>query len=242
MDYHSITDIGKERKINEDSFANYFSSKFALFLVADGLGGHKAGEVASKMAVQEIQNYVIEHKTDPDYATVLLDAINNANHKIFSYQTTCEDCSSMGTTIVACLLSGENAWIAHVGDSRAYLQRDGELKQITKDHSLVQNLVDRGILSADDAKTYPDKNAVTRALGIDDDVKVDIDYYPLVEGDILLIATDGLTNMVDDDAISSVLQRSISTREKVDTLLHLALTNGGYDNITISAFQYRSTK
>lgn len=146
----------------------------------------------------------------------------------------------MGTTIVACLVSDKGLWTAHVGDSRAYIFHDDELRQITKDHSFVQSLIDRGLLSEKDVDNFPEKNAVTRALGIELEVEIDIDFYPLSDGDQILVATDGLTNLVEDDVIASILQRPITPKEKSEILLRLALENGGYDNITITLLQYRS--
>ncbi len=240
MNTYSLTDQGKVRSKNQDYFANYFHSQFALYLVADGMGGHRAGEVASRIAVEETRNYVIEHKADGDYGALLVDALHYANRCIYDASSANPDYEQMGTTIVAVLQSGGRCWVAHVGDSRVYLMREGTLRRLTQDHSLVQNLVEQGLLSPEDARTHPERSAVTRAMGVFPDVEVDCSELPLREGDRVLLCTDGVTNMVEESEIEEILVQKPVSREACEALLERANEHGGLDNVTATIFEYRS--
>ncbi len=240
MDVYSLTDVGKERANNQDAFSNYFHSRFTLLIVSDGMGGHNAGEVASHCAVESAQEFMIQNKEADQPEELLIDAIHYANSEIFHRAQNNPAYFNMGTTIVAALIMDRFAAIAHVGDSRCYLLRGGELRQVTRDHSLVEDLMRKGLLTEEDAKNHPDRSAVTRALGTDLDVEVDMDPIQLEEGDVLLLATDGLSNMVDKEQIQNILSRDQSAKTICEQLISTANRNGGVDNITATVYKYRS--
>lgn len=240
MDTYTMTDRGLQRPNNQDAYANYFHPSFVLLAVCDGMGGHQQGEVASHLAADAIRDYVMAHKERTDYDLLLTDAVQKANLEVFQQTGQDPDQFRMGTTVVACIIQEGEVYIAHVGDSRFYLYRQGQLKQITKDHSLVADMVRRGALSEEDAQNHPDKSALTRALGMDDEVEIDLDYVELEEGDILLLCTDGLTNMVSDPTIAEILSTDRPSKSKCEELIERAKDQGGLDNITATIYQYRS--
>ncbi len=239
MENYSLTDRGKVRKNNQDSFINYFHPRFATFVVCDGMGGHKAGEVASAIAVECMQQSIIERKDRTDYENMLEESVIEANRKVYSESCKCEEFSNMGTTIVAALLSQDNIYLAHVGDSRAYLYRDKSLTCLTHDHSLVQKLLDDGAITENEARNHPERSTLTRALGTEESVEVEMDRLRAEEGDLILLCTDGLTGMLTNSEISEVLGNSGTVREKAENLVKLAIEAGGLDNITVSLFEYR---
>jgi len=224
----AATDIGLVRKANQDSYLVDKNNKYCI--VADGMGGHKAGEIASAMAVEEIGKYLDENKPETLHATVdaLYEAIRRANNKVFKTARLNFDYSGMGTTIVMTYFYGEKVILANVGDSRAYLMRDGELKQITTDHSMVEQLVSEGTITREQAKTHPQRNVITRAIGTDRELQADIYMLSAKKGDIILLCSDGLTNEIEEDALGRMLASGASA----DTLIQRAKENGGHDNIT----------
>ncbi|MGF0039237.1 Stp1/IreP family PP2C-type Ser/Thr phosphatase [Peptoniphilaceae bacterium SGI.131] len=236
MKYYSLTNLGKVRKINQDNYANYISNKFSLFVVADGMGGHKAGDVAAKIAVEVIRDYVLSNKKDKDgdYMGLVHEAIKTANKAIFDMAKSREEYDNMGTTVVVCLIADNRAYVSHVGDSRLYIYRNKDFKQITKDHSYVQSLLDSGLLSDEEAKFYPNKNMITSALGLEEKCQYSSNYIDLQEKDILLLATDGLTDIVDDEEISDLLKLDEDLKEMAEVLIYMANSSGGYDNITVT--------
>lgn len=240
MNTYSLTNPGKERKDNQDSFSNYFHTHFSLFVIADGMGGHNAGEVASKLASEEIQSYIINHKDMEFYDLLLKRAIEHANDVIYQESLSHEEYTNMGTTIVAILVHKEKMYLAHVGDSRCYLFRAGKMEQLTEDHSLVRDLISRGLLDPEEAVDHPDRNVITRALGTNAAVDVDLQVVDLEEGDRLILCSDGLTNMVSIEEMSEVLLKENSARLACELLVELANENGGQDNITITIYEYRS--
>ncbi len=227
----TITDVGIVRKVNEDSFGSK-TGELNLFVVADGMGGHQSGDVASSMAVEalisDVQNS-IENKKD-NLQDLLKDAVINANKKVFDFAK--ENGKDMGTTVVALLLYGGIVYAANVGDSRAYLIRNGEAAPLTKDHSLVARLVEMKMVEAKDARNHPKGNVLLRTIGTDPKVDVDVNQTKVRKGDYLLLCTDGLWNQVYDDEIAHIIKRAAALQDACKELVRVANERGGPDNIT----------
>ncbi len=234
----SCSHIGKVRSCNEDSF--YADDSFVV--VADGMGGHNKGEVASSMAVEELKNVIFS--TDLDQIStdrlllVLEKAINAANQKIYQASVTQPSMSGMGTTVVAGIWKDQMAVIANVGDSRCYQISDGKAKQLTCDHSLVQKLVEEGKLSQEEAKNHKDRNIITRAVGSEPNTKADIVETQIAPGDILVFCTDGFSNYVSLEEMTTQLSNSSDLQTAVERLVDLANDSGGFDNITLVAVKF----
>lgn len=234
MKIFSLTDIGRKREVNQDYV--YVTDKPVghvpnLFVVADGMGGHKAGDFASKYAVQALEEHVRNHSgMGPEL--IITDAVREANRKIVEKAKQDTGLEGMGTTLVVATIIEHTLYFANVGDSRLYLIRD-EIKQLSKDHSLVEEMVRLGGINEEEAKHHPDKNIITRAIGAKDDVEVDFFEYRLQKGDIILMCTDGLTNMVDDDEIFRIVKGGRDVVETAMQLVEKANENGGKDNIGI---------
>ena len=231
------TDVGRKRQHNEDNVAyiipkdeQLLSIKGALFIVADGMGGHAAGEVASEIAVNTVCTLYYQD-TDPNVTMSLMNAIRYANMAIFQSAHQDEQRSGMGTTCVVAILRGDTAFIANVGDSRAYLVRRGMVKQVTQDHSWVNEQVRLGNLSEEEARTHEMRNVITRSLGPFPEVDVDIFAEQLEEGDALILCSDGLSGMMTDIDILRIVE-SFSPQEGVLRLIEYANAQGGPDNIT----------
>lgn len=219
----AATDIGQVREGNEDSYLVLDP----LFAVADGMGGHRGGEVASDLAVQTIRRLFERHEGS------LIEQVERANRAVFERSQSDRAVSGMGTTLTAVVVDDRGgARLAHVGDSRAYLLRDGELDLLTRDHTLVQRMVDEGELTAEEAEDHPHRHILTRVLGGEGSVSVDEGVLELRQGDRLLLCTDGLTGMVRDDEIRSLLQQTSDPQEAAERLVHAANGAGGVDNIT----------
>lgn len=237
LDVAQLTDVGRKREHNEDNMAyvipkdmQVMAKKGALFIVADGMGGHAAGEVASEIAVDTVSNAFYQDDSE-DVATSLVYAIKRANALI--HQRAAENMlrSGMGTTCVAAVLRGSTAYIANVGDSRAYFVRSGQVKQISQDHSWVAEQVRAGLLTDDQARTHAQRNVITRCLGTQADVDIDVFSEQLEEGDSLVLCTDGLSGLVSDDEIRRIIDQYVP-QESVYHLIERANENGGPDNIT----------
>ena len=234
MKIFSLTDIGRKREVNQDYV--YVTDKPVghvpnLFVVADGMGGHKAGDFASKYAVQVLEEHVRNHSgMGPEL--IITDAVREANRKIVEKAKQDTGLEGMGTTLVVATIIEHTLYFANVGDSRLYLIRD-EIKQLSKDHSLVEEMVRLGGINEEEAKHHADKNIITRAIGAKDDVEVDFFEYRLQKGDIILMCTDGLTNMVDDDEIFRIVKGGRDVVETAMQLVEKANENGGKDNIGI---------
>ena len=237
LDVAQLTDVGRKREHNEDNMAyvipkdmQVMAKKGALFIVADGMGGHAAGEVASEIAVDTVSNAYYQDDSD-DVATSLVHAIKRANALI--HQRAAENMlrSGMGTTCVAAVLRGNAAYIANVGDSRAYFVRNGQVKQISQDHSWVAEQVRAGLLTDDQARTHAQRNVITRCLGTQADVEIDVFSEQLEEGDSLVLCTDGLSGLVNDEEILRIVNQYVP-QESVYHLIERANENGGPDNIT----------
>lgn len=232
----AITDIGKVREINEDNYC-IDEGRIGLYIVADGMGGHKSGEVASSIAIKIIREHIKLFLTD-EYLEqtvkgVIFEAFNRANKEIYNKSKEDFSCEGMGTTVTMALIIENKVYVGHIGDSRAYLLREGELKQITEDHSLVAELVKNGSITEREAMKHPQKNIITRSLGTDENVKVDIFSLEFYKEDMLVLCTDGLTNFVDKEEMKKILIENEDCFESCSTLVTLANQRGGYDNITI---------
>ena len=203
----SITDIGRKRKVNQDFV--YSSERFVgplpnLFLVADGMGGHNAGDYASRLAVETIvERSSGSLETNP--LRVLDEAVQSANGLVRQRAQEAPELQGMGTTVVAAVIDGRELYVANVGDSRLYIVNSGEILQITKDHSWVEEMVRRGGIGKAEARNHPDKNIITRAVGAEETVRIDFFQVLLQEGDVILMCTDGLTNMLEDEEIRMTL-------------------------------------
>lgn len=239
MQFGAVTDIGMRRKINEDNYYINDSGQFPYAVVADGMGGHQAGEIASMMVVDIIENHLSKNlDTSLDYVEAgeaVRQAFISANSIIFNYAKNHYKIMGMGTTATFAMIYQNKIITAHVGDSRAYKIGE-EIKQMTKDHSYVQELVSRGEISPQMAKKHPKKNYITRAMGAEDTVKVDISIKPYA-GETIALCSDGLTNFVEDDEIMAYLKNGATLQEGAEKLVELANSRGGSDNITIVAFK-----
>jgi PPM family protein phosphatase len=229
--FAAATDVGRMRKNNEDS---YLSAE-PVAAVADGMGGHSAGEVASAIAIEELAALGERGPWENETAATddLKQAILRANRRIREMAASDRKLNGMGTTLVALLQDGDMVHVANVGDSRGYLLRQGELSQVTVDHSLVQELVDDGRLSPKDAERHPQRSVITRALGIDPEVEFDLFTYKLQVGDRLLLCSDGLSDVVEPTQIRNVLLRVRSPQKAARQLITVANEQGGPDNITV---------
>jgi serine/threonine protein phosphatase PrpC len=233
------SDVGRVRQSNEDCYG--FDLRQGVFVVCDGMGGHAAGEVASKIAVDTVLNYFRDKEPlaanaelvdAPLGAQLLSDAVNKANESILEYAEGHASASGMGTTLVAARFAEEKFTIAHIGDSRIYLLRQGSLLQLTEDHSLVMEQVRRGIMTVDEAKKSTAQHIITRALGTDDNSPPDLAEFPAETGDILMLTTDGVLRHLEDQQIHEALAESASLQEACDHMIELALDAGGEDNAT----------
>lgn len=227
------TDVGVVRSGNEDNLL--VDHQKGVFIVADGMGGHAAGEVASDMAVGIIARKVegIRKLSDEAACEQMGEAIRAANAAIFDRTLAEQDKRGMGTTVTVLVLFARKYLIGQVGDSRAYLLRNGQLSQITKDHSYVQEQVDAGLLTPEQARTHPYSNVITRCVGANEEVVPDIYYGAIRSGDIILLASDGLTGMLEDDQLMAILQSEGGPDTWVDQMIADANRRGGLDNITV---------
>src|SRR5213075_477161 len=222
------------RSGNEDNFAAEADAQRGLFIVADGMGGHAAGEVASEMAVQIVQRELtgIRDLETNGVDRQVMEALKSANRKIHERTMIEVDKQGMGTTVSVLIIAGHRYLIGQVGDSRVYLLRDGALIQLTKDHSYVQEQVDAGFLTPEQARYHPYSNVITRCVGASPDVEPDVYKGDTKAGDVFLVASDGLTGMVDDRRIHTLLMSRAEPERKVHSLISEANGRGGLDNIT----------
>lgn len=230
------TDAGLIRENNQDSYTAFEIQDAVVAVVCDGMGGAAEGALASNNAVRAIKEYLTERfysdMSDMSIKSLLVSALENANRNVFNISRTDESYFGMGTTAVAAIVLNSYVYIAHVGDSRAYIKSDKKLTQLTKDHSIIQHMIESGQISAEEAADHPDKHIITRALGVDDEVKVDFCQEVFNEDDLLILCTDGLTNFVGTDDIIN-LTNDGSYYDYADRLVNLANQNGGGDNITV---------
>ncbi len=246
--FSELSNTGMVREHNEDSIGT--NAEIALMVLADGMGGYNAGEVASGIAVQTISELAAEGanrevRHERDEATgfmrqtiVLRDAITRSNKIIYQTAHSQKHCEGMGTTLVACIFCDNKISVAHVGDSRAYRVRNNKLERLTMDHSLLQELVDRGFYSEEEAQRSTNRNYVTRALGVEPTVNVELNEYDCKPGDIYLLCSDGLSDMVEDDDIHLTISTFSASLDVVSQhLVQLANDNGGRDNISVMLAQ-----
>jgi len=224
------SDTGRQRRANEDSFF----VRAPLFVVADGMGGAQAGEVASRLAAEAFAGGLPDEGSAEERLAARVHAANARIHEVSQEDRAL---NGMGTTLTAAYLDGEELALAHVGDSRAYLLRDGELTRLTRDHTLVEELVRRGELTEQEAAEHPQRSIITRALGPEPDVDVDLQTHPVQAGDVVLLCSDGLTGMIGEDDVEEILSRAQSLGDAGRALVHAANEAGGRDNITVVLFR-----
>ncbi|HBT20051.1 MAG TPA: Stp1/IreP family PP2C-type Ser/Thr phosphatase [Peptococcaceae bacterium] len=229
MQAKGVTHRGLRDK-NEDSFLVELEHK--IFAVADGMGGHKAGEVASALAVKTVKEYLLKVKDTEDALKEIEAAVKEANKIVYSHSCLNPKQRGMGTTLTVLWVIGMEAYVAHVGDSRAYLLRDGKIALITSDHSFVQELVREGSITEKEARVHPRRNLLTRAVGIERETSVDVINFPLKKGDYVLLCTDGLSGTISDEEIRDIVYSSSTVDEACEKLVETARSRGGEDNIT----------
>lgn len=261
MSFYTLSDKGKVRPNNED-YAESLSLKFCgalgnrieltVLILADGMGGAAAGEFASMLAVKTVKENVVknlfekqpEELLNSDKTYFLEECFNKANDAIYAEACRNPDMEGMGTTIVSGIVYRNSISLAHVGDSRCYRFREGKLTPLTRDHSLVQEFVDAGRITADEAFVHPQRNVITRALGIGEEIKVDRSNVVLDQGDLILMCSDGLCGFVDSQSLQNVVARNYSATgtnlaEMAERLIQAAYLNGGGDNITVCLYQHQ---
>jgi len=250
IEISELTDTGRVREHNEDAIGS--NPDIGLMVLADGMGGYNAGEVASGIAVQivtelasegaarEELNDIDPHSSLMRQSIILRDAVYRANKIIFQTAQSQTHCEGMGTTIVACMFYDDKVSVAHVGDSRAYRLRGGQLDQITLDHSLLQELVDRGFYSEEEAQRSTNRNYVTRALGVEPTVEVEVREYEVIPDDVYLLCSDGLPDMVEDDDIHLTISTFNASLDVVgQQLIDMANDHGGRDNVSVMLAQVK---
>jgi protein phosphatase len=230
MKWSQATEVGLVRKQNEDFLC--VNPGLALFAVADGMGGHLAGEVASRMAIESITRQLQAGDRD-DTVKCLLEGFRRANSNIYKASREDGSCRGMGTTLTAAVVRERELVLAHVGDSRAYIIRDDKIHPLTEDHSLVQEMIRQGGLTRKQARDHPHRNVLTRALGTDPLVDVDLITIGLERGDILLLCTDGLYGLLDDEEMLDLVRSSAGPDQAVKKLVDEAVKRGGNDNISV---------
>lgn len=239
LSIHGLTDEGLVREHNED-YISWDTGK-GLVILADGMGGHNAGEVASELAVksisaalEEVLSPEVKDTCEVNFEDAVKEAVVYANDEINQHAKEHPECHGMGTTVVMALFQDESVILGSVGDSRIYRFREGELKQVTTDHSLVQEMIDNGYMSEEEALNSTNRNLITRALGIADNVEVDVVRHETQADDIYLLCSDGLSDMVLDEDIFSVLVKARNDIERAcQDLVELAKQNGGHDNVSV---------
>ena len=261
MEYFAKSDIGNHREQNEDYY--FVDEKAGLFIVADGMGGHMAGEVASKIAVESFAEYFLDFvKNNPLFAgnknlpllsqengvsvagdhikSVLVDSFKYANTKVFDRATADEDCSGMGTTLTVCYTGqpiGETIYFAHIGDSRAYFLRGRDLKLITEDHTLVGELCKKGVITYDEMFDHPLRNYLNDVVGTDSEINPDIITLSTRPGDLIILCSDGLNSMLRDRTIFSITSKYKNPLKVTEELIKKAKSSGGLDNVTVIAIK-----
>lgn len=234
MKVFSMTDIGRKRHTNQDYV--YTSQKPVgnlpnLFVVADGMGGHKAGDFASKFTVETLSKSIAgSYKTGPEQ--IITSAIQTANHRLMEAALSDKRLEGMGTTLVVATVIEHTLYFANIGDSRLYVINE-QIRQLSKDHSLVEEMVRLGGINEEEAKHHPDKNIITRAIGAKEPVEIDFFEYQLKRGDVILMCTDGLSNMVEDEEIYHIIRGRRDIVEAAEQLIDTANRNGGKDNIGV---------
>ncbi|MEG0181262.1 MAG: Stp1/IreP family PP2C-type Ser/Thr phosphatase [Peptostreptococcaceae bacterium] len=248
MIYSCVSHIGKVRKNNEDFCKGEIiptkSGEIGIFAIADGMGGHNKGEVASELAVENIMRFLKNNLVQNENVKInyiddiLKQAYNNVNSIIYKKAKEDEGCSGMGTTLTTVIIHKDKAYIANVGDSRCYLLKSGELTKITRDHSLVEELVAKHAITEEEAKTHPKRNVITRALGTEQIIIVDIYKQDIGNDDKILLATDGLTSFVDKNDIESIVSSDENIEDITEKLIDKANEIAGKDNVSVILIKY----
>ena len=236
MKYGIKTDRGQKRELNED-YCNVivgYPAVPACFIVADGMGGHQCGEIASKKAVEVATEELLACNWETDSIPDLLkEIILRANQKVYEFSQLEESTRGMGTTLIVAVFKNRKLYIGHVGDSRVYLIREGSINKLTWDHSFIEELVKNGSITRDEAQNHPKKNLITRAVGYELDLQVDTYEVDVKEEDVVVLCTDGLTNMLIDEQMLDIINNAEDLQKACDTLVETANNNGGEDNITV---------
>ena len=242
MEYKAfgITDVGKVRSNNEDAF--FTTDREGIFLVSDGMGGHKAGEVASGMTREVISKKLLAEATSNNIDDIMRQAFLDANDQVRDASKATQDQEGMGCTCVVLYLKEQNFHLGHVGDSRIYLSRRGDLKQLTRDHSFVEELFLRGLIKEEEKADHPFRNQITRYIGSSQKLEVDVSSGPVWNGDTFLLCTDGLTEMVPFEKIKAILDFDLEPQETASKLVAEALANGGKDNVTVVVIKVTAKK
>lgn len=236
------SDVGRIRENNEDSLLviQEHSPDYCVFAVADGMGGHQAGEVASAMAIEGLKKFFVKQNIiNKTYqkSEHIQKLINNINSNIYNVSLEKPELHGMGTTLTSVLYRQNQLYISHIGDSRVYRINDEGIEQLTEDHSLVAGLIREGTITKEQARSHPQKNVITRAIGTDLNVKSDTYHYTLQDEDIILLCTDGLSNLVSESEIKHIIESNVDLQEAANSLVQLANAKGGTDNITLIIFQ-----
>ncbi len=242
MDVYGASDIGCVRSLNEDSFCIYGLDEGIIpgfCVLSDGMGGHNAGEVASQKTVQFVAEILKEAPTEVGIVPQnLKTAVEKANEGVLRMANENQSQQGMGATLVIAAILEDVAYIANVGDSRAYAYRNGELMRITKDHSVVEEMMANGSITPEEAKVHPQRNIITRAIGTDPCVEPDLYEYDYLPGDVLLLCSDGLSGMVEEEEIVRILGGNIEAKNMVSALVNTAKNCGGQDNITVICIRF----
>ena len=243
MEFWGLTDSGKVRQNNQDVFRTLYDEKLdtLLLVVCDGMGGANAGNIASELAadifVEYMAGFFEEAAKSSDASMKMADAIVAANRAVYEKSLSDSEFAGMGTTLVAALVTPQGEVIANIGDSRLYHVTKSKVQQITKDHSVVEDMIDRGDLTRAEARSHPNKNLITRAIGTCQEEEPDIFFLNIYTGDHLLLCSDGLSNMVSDSELLFELQNSESAKKSCENLVELALSRGAPDNVTAIVFR-----
>ncbi len=239
MDSWAITDRGRVRKANQDACFIHREEEHdsALLLVCDGMGGHNAGNVASSLAATvfagEVREGLANSRVTGAVCSLMKSALRTANASVYQLSIADAACNGMGTTMVSAVIIGSDATVMNVGDSRAYHMSEGLLRQITRDHSVVEDMIERGEITREQSRLHPRKNLITRAVGTSAEVDADFFSVTMKEGDTLLLCSDGLTNVVTDEEIAKTLDTAENAESACRVLLEMALTMGAPDNVTV---------
>lgn len=235
----AVSDIGKSRDKNQDAYYLAEDGESPLYIVADGMGGHRCGEIASSMALDSVldsfRSNIKNISNKDDILKLIKTSMETANIKVYLKSLEMKECKGMGTTMTLAYIFKDRILIGHVGDSRAYIIRDNNIEQITEDHSYINELLKSGTITLEEAKSHPKKNMITRALGASSIVEVDIIQKKYKKNDTLLICSDGLFNMVNEKEICDVFNREPSIKTCSSRLIDMANEKGGFDNITVVA-------
>lgn len=236
LKYGIRTDRGLKRQLNEDNCNVLvgYSGVPPCFVIADGMGGHKCGDVASKQAVDSVCNHLLRADWEAQEISELLkNIIIDVNKELYQYSILDESTQGMGTTLIITALINRKLYIGHVGDSRVYLIRDNSIQKMTSDHSFIEELIKNGTITKDEAINHPKRNVITRAVGYENDLQVDTYEIDVLENDEILVCTDGLTNMLSEEEILEIIKNAEEPQIACDTLIENANNKGGEDNITV---------